>query len=284
MVTILLPLDGSEHSEHALPYACLLSRLLDGEVHLLHVVTADEQQRFAARREQLRQLYTPLSEPAVEAAPALLRHDETYLRLQHRRLQDAGVRAVYEVVAGSPEEAIVAAAERCDAALIVMATHGRGGLGLRLLGSVAHNLLRLTRRPLLAVRGPAPARPTLGRILVPLDGSPRAREALPVALDLARRAGAELVLLTVLAPLFGLDPVAMPPAQARDLAALREGRRAELGALAAECPDLSVIPVIAEGLAGATICREAAAPSPAPVRVSVWAAIVMLLANSTVAP
>lgn len=258
MATVLLPLDGSEHSEHALPYVRLMGKLLGAEVHLLHVVTPDEHERFAARREQLRRVYTPLNVPAAGLEPALLTHDEAYLRQILQRMQAAGVAARCEVVAGAPAEAIVEAAERCDADLIVMATHGRGGLGRRLLGSVAHTLLRSTRRPLLVVRAPA-RRPAIGRILVPLDGSQRAREALPVAIDLARRAGADLVLLTVLAPHFGLDPVVMPPLQARDLAAVREGRQAELAALAAEIPGLAVTPVVVEGLAAATICREAAA-------------------------
>ena len=261
MATLLLPLDGSDYSEQAIPYACLMSRLLDAEIHLLHVATAGEQHHFATNREQLRRQYLPMREPVDTASSALLTHDEAYLRQQLLRIQAAHVPAVIEVVFGVPEQAIVEAAERCDAALIIMATHGRGGLGRWLVGSVAHKLLRITHRPLLAVRAQAPADLAVRSILVPLDGSARACEALPVARDLARRTGAPITLLTVLAPLYGLDPSAVPALHDSEAIGIRARLLARLQEHAAETPDLAVTVSLAEGLVGETICREAAARS-----------------------
>ena len=60
METILVPLDGSERSEHALPFARFLASLLPAELLLLHVVTEDERHSFVTRREQLREIYLPL--------------------------------------------------------------------------------------------------------------------------------------------------------------------------------------------------------------------------------
>jgi nucleotide-binding universal stress UspA family protein len=117
--------------------------------------------------------------------------------------------------------------------------------------------MRLTTIPLLAVRGPAPERPALRRIMVPLDGSALAREALPLALDLARRTGATLVLLTVLTPRVLLDPSIAAEPSPTAMESLREQMLHELDALAAECRDVQITTVIGEGLVGEMICREA---------------------------
>ncbi len=255
MDRLLVPLDGSERSEQALPYAALFARLLDVDICLLHVVTEGEQQSFAARQEALRDLYLPHWLPGPDT-DALRRYDEAYLARQARQLRAAGVNVSTELTFGDPTEVIVRASGQPDVAMVVMATHGRGGVGRLLLGSVANKVLRLSACPLLAVREP-PRRPlALRRILVPLDGSELAREALPVAADLARRSGASLVLLTVLTPLFGLDASLLAPAELQ-LRTVRERALAELHRVALEYNDLEVVPVIAEGFAGATICQEA---------------------------
>jgi nucleotide-binding universal stress UspA family protein len=48
-----------------------------------------------------------------------------------------------------PDQAIIEAADANGCDLIVMGTHGRGGLSTALLGSVTHDLLRSTRKPVL---------------------------------------------------------------------------------------------------------------------------------------
>lgn len=256
MDTLLVPLDGSERSEQALPYAALFARLLEASVRLFHVVTEHEQQSYAAQQEQLRELYLPHWRTGPIGL-ATRRHDETYLERHVRGLHAEGVAASTEVAFGEPVDAIVEAARWPEVAMIVMSTHGRGSLGRWLVGSVAHKVLRLTACPLLAVRAPASQPPALRRILVPLDGSERAREALPVAAELARKAGASLVLLTVLAPQFGLDPgIALAPGEAH-LRTLRERVLVELQGIAAEHRDLEMAPALGEGFAGPTICREA---------------------------
>jgi nucleotide-binding universal stress UspA family protein len=80
-----------------------------------------------------------------------------------------------------------------------MATHGRGGLGRWAYGSVADKVLQGAPVPVLLVRADAAAAMLSAgwprRLLVPLDGSDLAEQALPLATDLARRAGADLCLL-----------------------------------------------------------------------------------------
>jgi nucleotide-binding universal stress UspA family protein len=58
---------------------------------------------------------------------------------------------------GSAAEAVLQAAERFDVDLVVVGSHGRSGLKRAVLGSVAERIARLSPRPVLLVRTPAPA-------------------------------------------------------------------------------------------------------------------------------
>lgn len=245
MDTILVPLDGSERSEMALPYAALLAGLLQAPICLFHVVTVAEQHEFAQRRERLSATYLLYGHDATGAARSLQHHEQEYLLRKAGLLRAAGLEVRGEVAFGEPAEAIVAAAERLGACMIIMSTHGRGSLGRLLMGSAASAVTRKAPCPVLAVREPAPANPALRTILVPLDGSELAREALPPAIDLARRAGATLVLL-----------MAPRPAEERPHD-LREELLAELNRAMAAAPDVTVATALGEGAAAEAICREA---------------------------
>lgn len=257
MNTILVPLDGSELSALALPYAGLYRKLLGADLRLLHIITEGDRQDYVIERERLSKIDTVAGPVEASAADALYRQAEGYLAGEAERLRAERLHVRFEVAIGDPAQEIVAAAERCDASMIAMATHGRGSIGRWLVGSVAHKVMRLTSLPVLAIRGPSPERPTLRRIMVPLDGSALAREALPMALDLAHRSGATLLLVTVLAPQVGLDPSLKPPPGGSALEALREQLFHELDTLVADCSDVQITTVIGEGLAGDSICHEA---------------------------
>jgi nucleotide-binding universal stress UspA family protein len=84
-----------------------------------------------------------------------------------------------------------------------MSTHGRGGLRRTIFGSVADALMRQTTRPVLLIppgckQSWAAQHP--GLVLVPLDGSRLAEQALGPAAELAARFDAELLLVRVLSP------------------------------------------------------------------------------------
>jgi len=84
-----------------------------------------------------------------------------------------------------------------------MATHGYGGLRRWALGSVTDRVVHTATVPVCVVRSAAhvaPGEHALTRILVPLDGSDLARQALPLAIELAKRASAELVVLRAVEP------------------------------------------------------------------------------------
>ena len=109
--------------------------------------------------------------------------------------------------------------------LVVMATHGRGGLSRAWLGSVADRLVRRVHVPVLLVR-PEPGRAATDaafrRILVPLDGSKLAEQALETALALGAPGDVEYTLLTVVEP-----PQLSTPSVMMAVAAAETGSTAE---------------------------------------------------------
>ena len=99
-------------------------------------------------------LYNRLgSSPVLADEPEL----EGKIRGQVEALGSEGLDATLEIRSGSKDVAtlIAGAAEDVDAGLIVVATHGHGGLTAALMGSVARALCHTARRPLLVVPPPA---------------------------------------------------------------------------------------------------------------------------------
>jgi nucleotide-binding universal stress UspA family protein len=99
--------------------------------------------------------------------------------------------------------AITELADERRAELIVMSTHGRSGIGRWLYGSVADSVLRQSAIPVLLVpphaERPLPTDRQL-RLLVPLDGSELAEEAIETTERLAGSLNAELLLLSIVEP------------------------------------------------------------------------------------
>jgi len=144
---ILVPTDFSPTSDAALEHARALARAFGAELQLVHVFE-DPLLSGAITAEA----YVP---EAPEVREALM--NEAQARLAHRirpEDQDA-LRATGEIITGSPASAIADHAARVGASLIVMGTHGRGGVAHLLLGSVAERVVRTARCPVLTVRGPA---------------------------------------------------------------------------------------------------------------------------------
>ncbi|HEY1012394.1 MAG TPA: universal stress protein, partial [Herpetosiphonaceae bacterium] len=125
---------------------------------------------------------------------------QTYLDSAAARLAACGVAATTRVLEGDPASALLSYARaNKDIAMIAMATHGRSGVRHLLFGSVAEKILHAAPVPLLLARaqqetvltGIGPYR----SLLVPLDGSLHAEQALPLAHRLARRTAADLILM-----------------------------------------------------------------------------------------
>jgi len=181
---IIVPLDGSQLAEAALPWAERLAVATNAQIVAFR----------AAEAHVLPGMNTGEGEVhALEAA-------QKYLNDVVARLTARGLKAWPITAYGRPEEHIAEAARVHDAAIIVMATHGRSGPGRWLFGGVADKVVRRATVPVLVVRArQSPARPWC-RLVVPLDGSPQAEQALAAAADLARALGLEIVLLQVVEP------------------------------------------------------------------------------------
>lgn len=194
---ILVPLDGSRFAEAALPAAVTLARRSPGEIRLLSV-------------HELLPAYavSDLDEAARIWAEGYVGEVEGRVSPRVGGCVSTAVRE------GAVVDGIKREAESWHADLIVMATHGRGAVSRAWLGSVADGTLRHAHRPVLMVRPEEPrhepdldAEMKVPRIVVPLDGSPLAEQALDDASVLARLTGARVSLVRAVAyPIGPMSP------------------------------------------------------------------------------
>jgi nucleotide-binding universal stress UspA family protein len=257
MQTILVPLDGSALAEQILRYVQFLAPLLKARVLLLRVVSEADIQRMLAHED-----LSPKRDPALtypdreqRARQRLTTQARRYLADKVAQLGIAGLAVEAKVCAGMPAEAILSVAEQRPITLIALATHGYSGVRRWALGSVADKVVQVATIPVLVVRGMARLSWSDGlkQVLVPLDGSDHARQALPVATDLARRAQAEMVLLQAIPPTIEAYPYTPLPMSVR--IPLRTQALDELGALADDLrrQDVPVTPLVVEGYAADVI-------------------------------
>jgi nucleotide-binding universal stress UspA family protein len=264
MKTILVPLDGSALAEQVLPSVRMLAPILGAKVRLLQVVLEMDQYYLAMELDPADPFAPPRGQP-LNTWEILRQSAENYLERQAAQLRAAGIETNYEVRLGAPAEIVVEVAEQEHAALIAMATHGYSGLKRWALGSVTDKLVHAANIPVFVVRGmerPPIGERSLKRILVPLDGSALARQALPLAAELAISTHAELILLTVHAPPLGeaLEEVSSYPRSGELLAALCDRVLSELGDVADELhqQQVPITPVAVEGFPAEAIIDEAA--------------------------
>jgi nucleotide-binding universal stress UspA family protein len=158
---------------------------------------------------------------------AVRKSERDYLRGVAARIRKTGgIQLATATLTGAPAAALAEYAREVGTDLVVMTTHGRGGLQRMWLGSVADHLVRSLDVPLLLIRpgegAPAAEAPALEEILVPLDGSRRAEAALPPALGMARLFGARVALIQVVEPvMLLLDAPVVPQSLDEELMALR---------------------------------------------------------------
>ena len=137
---ILVPLDGSQRAEAALPLAMDLARHYDRE---LLVVCASAPPNYPSVPE----LYIPSGDYASSYRQAA----ESYLEDVAARVRDAGLRARTLVLAGPPEAELTALLAMEPIGLVVLCTHGRTGAARLLLGSVARHLIYHATTPLIVL-------------------------------------------------------------------------------------------------------------------------------------
>ena len=187
---VLVPLDGSALAECALPWAVAVAQALGARMTLLRVI----------------------EKPAISIATSH-HHDAVDWEMRRAEAQsqlariDRGLKArelasAIELLEGRPAEQIINFARAQHVDLVVLSSHGEGGLTGWTLSSTALMVVARTPSSVLVVPAHAAEGQRIGdvrlrRLLVPLDCSPRAECVLPLATALSRAHDAEMILAHV---------------------------------------------------------------------------------------
>lgn len=188
---ILVPLDGSETAERAVPYAGYLARGLNSEIILFTALERDDRAERPFR---------------------------AYLNQKVAELGDEWVRASMAIDHDNAAQAILRFADKTEIELIVICTHGSTGPGIWSMGSVAAKLMQQSRAPILLIRssgpaGEAEAEKAFHNILLPLDGSQLAEQVIPHIERLATALNSRVF------PIKVVDPLRFPPVPIANYAA-----------------------------------------------------------------
>lgn len=185
---ILFLTDFSEPSENAIPFATAIAREYESNVYALHVLTP-----------------VPLAYASPESAGAAIEGLEEGAQ--------AGMQRVDAQLAGAPHETMIVRGESVWPAvekalseweidLVILGTHGRTGAMKLLLGSVAEEIFRRAKVPVLTI-GPSVRKGIYGggqfrRVLFATDFTTEAEAAAPYAISMAQENQARLLLLHVM--------------------------------------------------------------------------------------
>jgi nucleotide-binding universal stress UspA family protein len=134
---ILLPTDGSEHTQRAVEHAIDIAETRDATLHIISVV--DDRAFLVLDDERVDELRTELEEKALEAITDAA-----------SRAEEHGIEPTTDVDTGSPAECIVDYVERSDIDLVVMGTSG-DDYEKNVVGSVSERVVGLSPAPVLTV-------------------------------------------------------------------------------------------------------------------------------------
>ena len=185
---ILLPLDGSEMAEAAIPYGEELAGRLGSEIILYHVYGHEHR-----HQKHMPQVYLD------QLADTIRQH------VNKGREKGTEVKVTTEIEAGEPTENICNLVNKNNVDLIIMTAVSASGLKIgKMLGSVTDHLCRTVPIPVLLIRPQDLTRieskkQLINRILIPLDGSELSKLALPVGEELASRLKVKITLFQMAA-------------------------------------------------------------------------------------
>ncbi len=191
--TILVPLDGSQLADGVLPHVVAIARSFDSEVTLLRMLEKAQTGTSA-------QLFDLVNWQINKTRATL------YLEKIKARIQGEKTRAQTSVLEGLVAEGITDYAHSHGTKLIVLSSHGRNGLTQWGVSSITQKIIMSAQTSLLIVRAhqdaihsdEAATRTLYQRILVPLDGSQRAENVLPIVTQLALFQGSQIHLVQII--------------------------------------------------------------------------------------
>ncbi len=176
---ILVPLDGSEMAETAIPYAEAWAGTLDSELVLLHVCQ-------------------PEHEPYRHMHRIYLDHIANTIKSKIKSEWNKEPKIQTEALMGKPADIIFDYVQKNDVKMLVMTSCGASGVKT-LIGSVVDHVIRAVSVPTLLVRvkeeRPPESKPAMvNQIILPLDGSEASEVSISYALELARKLKASVTL------------------------------------------------------------------------------------------
>lgn len=177
---MLVPLDGSTLAEVVIDYVGNIAPQLGARVTLFHVYPPEERSLLA-----LHQGYINWAAYSLKS-----------------RLSEGGTEVAGRVSEGYPADEILRYCRENQVDLILMATHGRSGLSRWIMGSVSEKVLRSSKLPVWLIRGGSDFQEyhqkARDNIVVTLDGSKLAEQALPYAEALVKKWRPEKLGITLL--------------------------------------------------------------------------------------
>ena len=191
--TILVPLDGSQLSECVLPHTVAIARSFKAEITLIRMLEKNQAGTSA-------QLFDLLNWQINKTRAAL------YLEKIKSQFQESSIRAQTTVMEGLVAEGITEYAQNQGMKLIILSSHGRNGLTQWGISSITQKIILSAQTSLLIVRahqyganpGQLSENLVYQRILVPLDGSQRAENVLPIITQLGNFYKSQIHLVQVI--------------------------------------------------------------------------------------
>lgn len=201
---IAVPLDGTPFGDYALRFAVEIAKRSGAALRLVHVHVPRHVEHGLFGVATFRHRVMAAADPVAD-----LRLFEAEQKAIGERAtevaQASGLEVSSHIIGGRIGDAVEREAEAWDADLIVMATHARSGLDRIRHGSIADQVVRHAKIPVLLVRPPdnqfrRPVATSFRHIMVALDGSHFSEQALPSAAGMAEMFGARLTLVHVECP------------------------------------------------------------------------------------
>ena len=188
---MLVLLDGSKLAEVVFTYAQELSARLNLTLELLHVCNSQEAEQLPMRQAYIEHMAEVLQSKAEEIRSKI-----------GGKTQGKSIQARGKVVVGYPAEEILKYADENNIDLILLSTHGRSGIRIWDLGSVADKVIHAAKVPIWLV--PSELREEIiwdklpkRTIVIPLDGSKLSEVAIPHAINIAKQRGAQAEIILI---------------------------------------------------------------------------------------
>ncbi|MDQ1251087.1 MAG: hypothetical protein QG646_156 [Euryarchaeota archaeon] len=140
---IMVATDGSEHVRKAIATAIEIAKLSGAKLYAVYVMANDEFSMSDPKNAELEKTFVDYFRNEGKAATAFV---ETSGKAENVEVESV-------ILEGSPVHEIVNFAEGNDIDLIVMGTHGKNAIERFLLGSIAENVVRHSKKAVLVVRG-----------------------------------------------------------------------------------------------------------------------------------